>query len=145
MSVADALGELSLDPLMGAHIANVGRCELRPRMGGLAHFEQLAQSIAYQQLAGKAAASIWTRVRALVPVRFTAAEVLLLTDEELRGAGLSTAKVRSLRDLAEHVDDGRLSLARIGSLDDEAVIESLCRVRGIGRWTSEMLRTWQGR
>ena len=143
MTVEQAMSELSRDPVLAAHIASVGRCKLRPRMGGLAHFEQLAQSIAYQQLAGKAAASIWRRVRALVPGPFSAADVLLLTEAELRGAGLSMSKVLSLRDLAAHVDDGRLTLSRVGRLDDELVIEMLCKVRGIGRWTAEMFLMFQ--
>lgn len=123
---------------MGAHVARVGPCPLRPRRDGRSHFEQLARNIAFQQLAGKAAATIWGRVRDLVQGPFTAASVLALTDEQLRGAGLSRNKMLSLRDLAEHVDDGRLPLARIARLDDEAVIERLTQVRGIGRWTAEM-------
>jgi DNA-3-methyladenine glycosylase II len=139
LTVLEATAALAdLDPVMGAHIDQVGPCELGSRRGNTSYFEDLARTIAFQQLAGKAAATIWGRVRALVPGRFTPEAVLALADEELRGAGLSMNKMRSMRDLAEHVEDGRLRLHRVAKLDDEEIIEELTRVRGIGRWTAEM-------
>lgn len=101
-------------------------------------FESLANAIASQQLNGRAAASIWARVRARVDGPFTAPAVLAVPVTVWREAGLSAAKVTSLIDLAEHVDDGRLSLERIGYADDESVIARLTQVRGIGPWTAQM-------
>jgi DNA-3-methyladenine glycosylase II len=132
-----------LDRTMAAHIERIGPCTMRPREGGRSHFEAIARSIAYQQLAGAAASTIWGRVRKLVDGRFTADAIVALTDEQLRGAGLSTNKTRSLRDLAEHVVDGHLKLDRIARKSDEDVIDDLTRVRGIGRWTAEMFLMFQ--
>lgn len=109
----------------------------RPGRDG-SRFEALANSIVYQQLAGAAARSIWNRVRALVDGPFTAEAVLGLSEEALRGAGLSGSKVASMRDLATKTAAGQVQLARIGRLDDEAVIEHLVVVRGIGPWTAQM-------
>ena len=86
-------------------------------------FEQLAESIAYQQLAGQAAATIWGRFRALFgPGPLDAAEVLAAPVEDLRAAGLSGAKAAAIVDLARHVADGTLALERAGRLPDAEVI-----------------------
>lgn len=103
-----------------------------------ARFEALASSIAYQQLAGRAAATIWARVKAVVGEPFTPEAVLATDPEALRGAGLSGAKTASLLDLAAKSADGTIRLDRIGRLDDEVVVEHLTVVRGIGRWTAQM-------
>ena len=131
-----------LDPVMGAHIKQIGPW-LTPKHGGRSHFETLAREITFQQLAGKAAATIWGRVRALVPGRFTPEKVLELDEQQLRGAGLSNNKMLSLLDLAAHVADKRLPLARLSQQSDDVVIEELTRVRGIGRWTAEMFLIFQ--
>ncbi len=137
--VAAATAELcSRDPIFAAHAERVGPCDLAVRRPVDSHFEQLARSIAFQQLAGKAASTIWGRVRALVDGPFKPESVLALSDEELRGAGLSSNKTASLRDLATRVLDGRLPLARIARQPDELIIDELVQVRGIGRWTAEM-------
>jgi DNA-3-methyladenine glycosylase II len=68
----------------------------------------------------------------------TPAQVLAASDEELRRAGLSRGKMAYIRDLAQHVRDGRLSFRRFARMDDEEIIAELVRVRGIGRWTAEM-------
>jgi 3-methyladenine DNA glycosylase/8-oxoguanine DNA glycosylase len=104
------------------------------------HFVALASAIVYQQLAGKAAATIHARVCALTPgPHFPEPhELLALSDRELRGAGLSGAKVAALRDLSQRVDDGRLPLERIARKRDEGVIEELVEVRGIGVWSAQM-------
>jgi 3-methyladenine DNA glycosylase/8-oxoguanine DNA glycosylase len=104
------------------------------------HFHSLARSIIYQQLAGKAAQTIHDRVAALGARKPfpTAAELLEIPEERLRGAGLSRNKLAALRDLAEHVESGRLRLAAIGRMGDEAIVERLIEVRGVGRWTAEM-------
>jgi DNA-3-methyladenine glycosylase II len=101
-------------------------------------FEWLAESIAYQQLSGKAAATIWSRVEAVLGGDVAPESILAAGEERLRSAGLSGAKARSLLDLADRVAGQELNLAVVGRLDDEAVIENLVTVRGIGRWTAEM-------
>lgn len=103
-------------------------------------YQYLARAIVYQQLAGKAAATIHGRVCALTPgARFPTPEELLgLGDPELAGAGLSRNKLAALRDLARHVDDGRLRFARVARLSDEDAIAELTAVRGVGVWTAQM-------
>ena len=103
-------------------------------------FTSLAGSITYQQLSGKAEATIYGRFEALFennePV---AAETLNLSLQTLRSVGLSNNKALAILDLAEHTCSGSLPGTRkMASLDDEAIIESLCRVRGIGPWTAQM-------
>jgi DNA-3-methyladenine glycosylase II len=105
-------------------------------------FDALAESIAYQQLSGKAAATIWGRVRALYGKRkwLNPAEVLKTPDEKLRGAGLSRSKIAALKDLAARTLDGTVpSRRQLVRMTDEEIIERLTKVRGIGRWTVEML------
>ena len=104
-------------------------------------FEALARSILYQQLSGRAAATIHTRLRALFPRKRLRPEALLgLEDEALRSAGVSRNKILALRDLAARCIDGTVpSVAKLALMADEAIIERLVTVRGIGRWTAEML------
>lgn len=101
-------------------------------------FSALAQSIAYQQLAGRAAATIWGRVRACVGEPFTPDTVLAADPASLRAAGLSGAKTAALVDLATKCADRTVRLERVGRMDDAAVIEHLTVVRGIGPWTAQM-------
>jgi DNA-3-methyladenine glycosylase II len=107
------------------------------------HFSALAESIVYQQLAGAAAAAIWGRTRALFDGGFTPEAVLAIREKRLRGAGLSPAKAASIRDLAAKVVDGTVPLDSISRLRDDALIERLVVVRGIGRWTAEMFLLFQ--
>ena len=105
-------------------------------------FGALAEAIVFQQLNGKAAATIFARVSALFPQceGLTPERMLRLSDEKLRGAGLSSSKLLSLRDLAQKTRDGALpTLADVRNMPDEEIIERLTTVRGIGRWTAEML------
>lgn len=106
-------------------------------------FMALARAIVYQQLHGKAAATILQRVCDLFPAHaghFTAENIKSCADEKLRGAGLSQNKLLALRDLANKTLDGTLpELSRLHELDDETIITALTSVRGIGRWTVEML------
>jgi DNA-3-methyladenine glycosylase II len=139
--VAAAEVELSRrDPVLADLIVKAGPCTLRTRrrIGANGHFEDLARSIVYQQLAGKAAAAIWGRVRLLVDGDFAPEAVLALDEPTLRGAGLSNAKARSVRDLAERVAAGDVHLSRVARLTDDEIVAELSRVRGIGRWTAEM-------
>ena len=105
-------------------------------------FDALAESIAYQQLSGKAAATIFARVRALYGKRKRLDPKLVLAtpDEKLRACGLSRSKTVALKDLAAKTLDGTVPTARaLARMSDEEIIERLTQVRGIGRWTVEML------
>lgn len=130
------------EPLAGI-IAAAGPCPLGSGRRHRSHFEDLARSIVFQQLAGRAATVIWERARALVPGPFTAAAVLEVGGEQLRGAGLSGAKTKAMLDLADRVATGDLQLASIGRRSDEEVVAALSRVWGIGRWTAEMFLMFQ--
>jgi DNA-3-methyladenine glycosylase II len=124
------------DPVLKRLVAAVGPCTLWFQRDP---FAALVRAIVAQQISTKAANSIRGRLEeALVPAGMVPAAVLAASDETLRGAGLSAAKARSLRDLAEHVHDGRLPLHTLHRLTDEEVIERLVPVRGIGRWTAQM-------
>jgi 3-methyladenine DNA glycosylase/8-oxoguanine DNA glycosylase len=130
------------DPVLGRLIASVGPPAIE-LLGTHSIFEALAQAIVYQQLHGKAASTIFGRVRALCPPErggLCAELILELPDEDLRGAGLSRQKLLALRDLARRTVDGEIpDLDAIQRLDDDAVVKQLTLVRGIGRWTAEML------
>jgi DNA-3-methyladenine glycosylase II len=123
------------DARMKRLIARIGPCTLQANPD---HFGLLVRSIISQQISTKAALSIHTRLSATVgrPVRPRA--IMKATDEELRSAGLSQGKLRSLRDLSEKCLERQVRLKALGDLDDEQVIEQLVPVRGIGRWTAEM-------
>jgi 3-methyladenine DNA glycosylase/8-oxoguanine DNA glycosylase len=101
-------------------------------------FESLAEAIVYQQLAGRAAATIHGRFVAALGGTVTPASVLAAPDDVLAGCGLSRAKAASIRDLADHVASGRLALDRMGRLPDDEVVAHLTEVRGIGPWTAQM-------
>jgi 3-methyladenine DNA glycosylase/8-oxoguanine DNA glycosylase len=129
------------DPRMAALIARSRRYEIGPA-ASIRPFDALAESIAYQQLNGKAAASIWNRVRALYPKRkrLDPATVLATPDETLRAAGLSRAKIAAIKDLAAKTLDGTVPSSRaLLRMSDDEIVARLTTVRGIGRWTVEML------
>lgn len=129
------------DPRFAALITRSRRYGVKPN-GLVRPFDALAESIAYQQLSGKAAATIWGRVRALYPKRkFLDPKIVLKTpDRKLRAAGLSRSKVAAIKDLAAKTIDGTVPTARaLLKMSDEEIIERLIQVRGIGRWTVEML------
>jgi DNA-3-methyladenine glycosylase II len=131
------------DPVMAVLVARYGPCTLPAGAATAGHFERLARAIASQQLAGRAAAAIWARVRAVVAGDLSAGAVLALDPVELRAAGLSGAKTRALIGLAGRVADGTLDLDAVARLDDEAVIGALSAVPGIGRWTAQMFLMFQ--
>src|ERR671914_451098 len=133
------LGEA--DPRLGELMERAGPFTMRP-VPTQSLFAALARSIVYQQLSGKAAGTILARtIKLFAPRRFpTPRDLLDAPTERLRGAGLSAAKTAALKDLAARTLDGTVpSLAQIRRMDDESVIERLTEVRGIGRWTVEML------
>ena len=128
-------------PRMADLIARSRRYNITPSVS-IRPFDALAESIAYQQLSGKAAAKIFSRVRALYPKRkwLNPENLLSTSDETLRSAGLSRAKVAALKDLATKTIDGTVPSARaLMRMTDDEIIARLITVRGIGRWTVEML------
>ena len=130
------------DPRMAALIDRVGPSNMVIRHH-FSIFYTLLRSITYQQLAGAAAAKILSRVEQCCAPdgkQPTPDQVLCATDEALRGAGLSRNKLAAIRDLAAKTLDGTVpDLKEIRRMDDEEIIERITQVRGIGRWTVEML------
>ncbi len=130
------------DPELGAAMERVAPFPGFPA-GPLArgsHFQAIARSIAYQQLAGAAARTIYGRVCALTPgPRFpTVEECLDLPDETFRGAGFSAAKTRAVKDLAARCATGSVRLRSVSRMSDDEVVEMLSAVWGIGEWTAQM-------
>jgi DNA-3-methyladenine glycosylase II len=133
------------DPVMRRLIRAVGPCALKPRTRR-PPFESLARAIAYQQLNGTAAETIVGRFIRLFPgARFPKPHALAdVTDELIRGAGFSFAKIAALRDLAAKIIAGVVPSTReIRRMSDEEIVERLTQVRGVGRWTAEMLLIFQ--
>jgi DNA-3-methyladenine glycosylase II len=131
---------LARDPVMRRLIKRHGPCGIDARHWS--PYEALTRAIAHQQLNGRAAQTILTRFMALFgDTRFpTPAQVLAMHPARLRGAGFSRAKVRAIKDIARHALAGTVPTRRAAaSLADEAIIERLVAIRGVGRWTVEML------
>jgi methylated-DNA-[protein]-cysteine S-methyltransferase len=131
------------DPKLGRVIDAAGAANVLALKKTPSLFGALAEAIVYQQLSGKAAATIYGRVCALFPRALhgpTAEHIRRVADERLRGAGLSAAKVAALKDLARRERAGEIpTLSEAGAMDDATIVERLTAVRGIGRWTAEML------
>ncbi|WP_035610462.1 DNA-3-methyladenine glycosylase [Haloferula sp. BvORR071] len=128
-------------PSMKALIRRIGVCGLEMETGRTP-FQALVHAVAHQQLHGKAAGTILDRYRKLFPGgRYPGPKALAtVTDEQLRGVGFSRAKTAAIRDLAEKALSGIVPSSKaIAALSDEEIIERLTQVRGIGRWTVEML------
>lgn len=123
------------DPILRAIIERVGPCRME---FGPAEFSSLAEAIVYQQLNGKAAVTIFRRFADLVGDPLTPEGILKLTDEQLRGVGLSKQKSAYLKDLANKTAGGLLDFVKLPELSDEEVIEHLTQVKGIGVWTAHM-------
>lgn len=129
---------VGLDPVLDALVSRHGPCRLPAPAPASRRFEDLVESIAYQQLHGNAARAIWARVTAACGGAVSGASLTAAGPDTLRACGLSGAKVRSMLDLAERSLDGRLRLGRVGALDDDAVVEQLTPAWGVGRWTAQM-------
>lgn len=125
---------LHQDPDLATILDRAGPLPWRRRTPG---FPGLLQAIVAQMISNQAAAAIWGRLRAL-PGALDPAGMLHLSDDDLRGAGLSRPKVAHARVLAEAFLDGTLSADRLAALDDEAAIAAMVAVRGLGRWTAEI-------
>ncbi|MBA2564454.1 MAG: DNA-3-methyladenine glycosylase 2 family protein [Gemmatimonadetes bacterium] len=132
---------VAADPALALVMERVGPCQLEPRPVR-SPYESLGRAVVHQQLSGKAAAAILARVQALsTPAGFPLpVEMLAAPEPVLRWAGLSRAKVLSLKDLAARVLDGTVpGPSELRDLGDEQIVERFTAVRGIGRWTVEML------
>lgn len=142
MDYAIALQTLKqAEPRLAAIIDRVGACKLDQIQQSGDLFYSLSRSIIYQQLSTQAATVIHQRFLQLYPhATFpTAIAVLNTPDEVLRQAGISRPKVVYLKDLAQKIIDGLPSLTELENMDDEAIIQTLTIVKGVGRWTVQML------
>jgi len=123
------------DPVMRAIIDQVGAYQIQFRDPD---FETLVKSIVYQQLSGRVAGVIFGRVTNAAGGRLTPEGILKLRPVRMRTLGLSGQKTAYIRDLARHARDGRVAFEELARLPDEAVIERLTEVKGIGVWTAHM-------
>ncbi|HXY04229.1 MAG TPA: DNA-3-methyladenine glycosylase [Terriglobales bacterium] len=123
------------DPVLRAIIERVGSFRMEY---GLPEFHSLAEAILYQQLNGKAAATIFKRFTALTGDPLTPEGISKLTDEQMRSVGLSKQKSSYLRDMAERALNGQLDFSRLHEMSDEEVIKHLTQVKGVGVWTAQM-------
>src|SRR5688572_2076388 len=131
---ADYLAEH--DPQLAPVIAERGLCTIQPHTN---YYQDLVESIIGQQLSIKAAATITKRFKALFDGRLPApAEILTKSVEELRSVGLSNQKANYVRDLAQHIQEGKVTFDRLDSMTNEEIIRKLTDVKGIGEWTVHM-------
>ncbi len=129
------------DPILAAVIDRVGDYALKQEANSGNLLDSLARSIIYQQLSGKAAGTIHRRFLQLYPeaAALTTEMILATSDEQLRSAGLSRSKALYIKDLAQRIQAGLPTIAELEDLDDESIIRLLTQVKGIGRWTVQML------
>jgi DNA-3-methyladenine glycosylase II len=125
------------DPVLARVIAEVGPCRFATH-DSMPYFTYLTRAIVYQQLSGKAAATIFGRFEAACGGTISAPAVAALPESRLRAAGLSTRKARYVQDLARRVLDGSLVLEGLERHGDEDIIAALTQVKGIGRWSVQM-------
>jgi DNA-3-methyladenine glycosylase II len=123
------------DPVLRGIMERVGPFRMEY---GLPQFSSLAEAIVYQQLNGKAAETIFKRFATLAGEPLTPEGILKLSNEQLRGVGLSKQKSAYLKDLAQKTAAGVLDFSKLPELPDEEVIEHLTQVKGIGVWTAHM-------
>jgi DNA-3-methyladenine glycosylase II len=123
------------DPVLSAIIEQVGPYRISYDEPA---FASLAEAIVYQQLHGKAAATIFRRLTDLTGLPLTPQGILKLSEAQMRGVGLSKQKLSYLRDLAAKTHSGEVDFARLPDLPDDAVIQHLTEVKGIGVWTAHM-------
>lgn len=129
------------DPILGQVIEQIGPCQLSASQQQGDLFSTLARAIIHQQISTKAAASIYRRFLQLhsnKPLP-SALDILNTPDELLREVGISHAKILYLKDLAQRVLEGLPTLVELEAMDDEAIIQTLTPLKGIGRWTVQML------
>ena len=143
---AAALEHLSsVDPVMQRLIREIGPCTLEHEPGR-SPFQSLVEAVAHQQLNGTAANTILTRFKKLFPGRRfpKPSDLAKVTDAQIRACGFSFAKIRAIRDIAEKTLSGVIPTSRqIVNLSDDEIVARLIEVRGVGRWTVEMLLIFQ--
>lgn len=128
------------DPVLAQIIEQIGPCQLGSSQQNGDLFSSLSRAILYQQLSTKAAATIHHRFLKLYPETLpTALDILNTPEEVLRNVGISRPKISYLKDLATKVLSGLPTLEELEAMDDESVILTLTQVKGIGRWTVQML------
>lgn len=124
------------DKKLAPVIKSSGPCRINPHSD---HYGELVGSIVGQQLSSKAAATIWRRILDLFGGKMPTPEQLLKIDgQKLRDAGVSWPKVGYMKDLAQHIIDGRLDLGHVSTMPNEQLIEQLTAVKGIGEWSAHM-------
>jgi DNA-3-methyladenine glycosylase II len=123
------------DPVLRRIISRIGPCRMQ---FAPPEFHHLAEAIVYQQLNGRAAETIFNRFAALAGEPLTPEGILRLSDQQMRGVGLSKQKMSYLKDLAAKTASGLLDFARLPDLSDNDVIDHLTQVKGIGVWTAQM-------
>ena len=128
---------LRRDPVLAALIRTHGACGLAAAQRS-DHFSALVRAITGQQLSTKAASTIYGRLVALMPGGVTPEALGALTDEQMRGVGMSRQKIAYFRDLASKALSGALPLKSLDEMSDDDVIAALTQVKGIGRWSAEM-------
>lgn len=133
----EAEEKLLKDKYIGPLIKKYGHCRIK-KSSRNKYFTDLVESITSQQLSGKAASTIFNRVRSLCKKVIDPRTILALEEEKLRKAGLSYAKIKYIKDLSRQIARGELHLNKLDRLSDEDVIQNLIKVKGIGRWTAEM-------
>jgi DNA-3-methyladenine glycosylase II len=138
IALASAIKEVaSCDPVLADLVLRAGVIKYRPRDAD-GPFAALTRAVVFQQLAGHAARAILVRVVEAVGGQLSAEAMSRTSDEALRAAGLSANKLASLRDLSNKTLDATIDFAKFARQSDEAVLEQLITVRGIGRWPAEM-------
>lgn len=133
----DAEKFLSKDKYIGPLIKKHGPCKIKPRKKE-EYFVDLVDAITSQQLSGKAAATIFNRVKEKCSGEITPEKLIKLKTEQLRGCGLSYVKCSYVKDLATKVKSSKLKIKSLDKLPDEEVMRELIAVKGIGKWTAEM-------
>jgi len=136
----DTIKKLSIDIHIGPLIKKYGRCTIKKRPKNR-YFDDIASSIIEQQLSGKAADAIYKRVKKMVGVgkgKLTPDAILACSDEKLRAAGISWAKVKYIKDFSEKVKTGVVEIYKLDKLTNEEIVNELVKVKGIGKWTAEM-------
>ena len=124
------------DPILAKLIARFGDCKLAPHTN---YYGELVSAIIGQQLSEKAGATIYKRFLTLFENKLPTSEQIIEVDTEaVRGIGCSYSKVGYMKDLAQHIIDGRLDLAHIATLPNDTVIQQLVAVKGIGEWSAHM-------
>lgn len=127
------------DPILFAALQKIGEIEHLVLRNTSDYFVALCEEIVSQQLSGKVADVIFARFKKLFPKEaITAKGVLAIPHEQLRGVGMSNAKTRYIKDLAEKVENKEVHLKKLAAMENEEVIAELTKIKGIGRWTAEM-------